>query len=145
MERISRDEVLIRTAELFALRSTCNKPNGAVIAREGRIISTGYNGAPAGLPHCLDVGCQEGPDGACLRTVHAELNAIVMAAKFGISVEGATLYCTSSPCPVCAKAIINAGIEKVLYRNEYRLPEGLGLLRTAGVATTCLNSNQEES
>jgi len=127
-DRISRGEILIRTAELWALRSTCFKPNGAVLARDGRIIAIGYNGSPAGHPHCLDVGCEEGPDGGCQRTLHAEANAIAMAARFGVSTEGSIMYCTSSPCPMCAKLLINAGIKEFYFRTLYRITDGIGLM-----------------
>lgn len=131
--RPSRDEVLLRTAELWALRSTCNKPNGAVIAKEGKIISVGYNGSPPGHPHCIDEGCLEGQDGGCIRTIHSESNAIAMAAKFGISTSDGTMYCTSSPCPICSKLIIVAGIKFVYFRNLYRDPSGLDLLAKSGI------------
>jgi len=128
--RPSRDEILLRTAELFSLRATCVKPNGAVIARDGRIISVGYCGSPPGQPHCTDVGCLPGsPEyGGCIRTTHAEANAIIEAARSGISTNGATLYCTSSPCYMCSKLIIGAGITMVLYRNEYRDLSGIRLM-----------------
>lgn len=131
--RPTRHELLLQTAELWAHRSTCVKPNGAVLSREGKIISIGYNGAVSGQQHCLDQGCEPGPDGACLRTAHAEANSIIMAARFGIATEGVDLHCTSSPCYTCAKLIINAGIVRVVYRHEYRLPEGVQLLRQANI------------
>ena len=137
-ERPSREETLMQTAELWAKRSTCIKPNGAVIAREGHIIAIGYNGAPPGHSHCLEVGCEEGPDGGCMRTLHAEANAIAMAAKYGIPTEGASMFCTCSPCPICARLIINAGISSLSYRHLYRLPQGLDLIRTSGILCTHL-------
>jgi dCMP deaminase len=106
---------------------------GAVIARDGRIISTGYVGAPSGLPHCLDVGCQTGPDGGCTRTVHAEANAIAVASRYGTRTNGAVLYCTHGPCNPCAKLIINAGILRVAYEHAYRDGSGTALLIQAGV------------
>jgi dCMP deaminase len=110
-------------------RSTCTRKNvGAIIARDGRPISVGYAGAPEGLPHCLDQGCIPGPDGGCIRTTHAEANAISFAARKGIATQGATLYCTVSPCPNCAKLIINAGITSVQYLEKYRILDGLLLL-----------------
>lgn len=133
--RPSRDEILIRTAELFALRATCTKPNGAVIAREGRIMSVGYCGSPPGEPHCTDVGCMPGSleYGGCVRTTHAEANAIVEAARAGISTNGATLYCTSSPCYMCSKLIIGAGITRVVYLNQYRDITGLYLMARCNI------------
>ena len=136
-DRISRDEVLMQTAELWALRSTCIKPNGALLSREGKVISIGYNGAPAGHPHCIDVGCLDS-HGGCIRTIHAESNAVAMAARHGISTKRATMYCTTSPCYVCAKLLISAGISKVVYRTLYRDPSGVDLLRESNVEVMLL-------
>lgn len=134
-DRISRDDVLMLTAGLWAMRSTCSKSkrNGAVISRGGRIVSVGYNGSPPGLPHCTEVGCLEGEDGGCIRTTHAEANSIVMAAKLGISTEGATIHCTTSPCFTCSKLIVGAGIIRVVYRNLYRDQSGIELLKACKV------------
>jgi len=143
-DRISREEALMQTAELWAKRSTCLKPNGAVIARDGRVIAIGYNGSPAGHPHCLDVGCDPGPDGGCQRTLHAEANAIAMAARFGISTEGSSMYCTSSPCPMCSKLIINTGISELIYRNPYRLTQGLDLLTKSGIKVSWLHKEKKD-
>lgn len=130
--RISRDDMLTVICQVVSLRSTCNRAQvGAVIARNGRIISTGYAGAPSGLPHCGPPHCDLNIP--CTRTVHAEAGAISYAAREGIPTEGATLYCTHSPCVDCAKLIVNSGIKRVVYINEYRKPEGLELLRSAGV------------
>lgn len=134
MERISRDEMLMRVATIISGRSTCLRAYvGAVIAVEGRIISTGYVGAPAGLPHCSSVGDEIGPEGGCIRTVHAEANAIAWAARYGTSTEGAQLYSTREPCLRCAQLIINAGISRVVYEHPYRLHDGLELLEVAGI------------
>jgi dCMP deaminase len=134
VERISRDEMLMRIAVIVSNRGTCNRAQvGAVIARDGRIISTGYVGAPSGLPHCLDVGCDVSEYSGCIRTVHAEANAVAFAAKSGISTDGAVLYCTHSPCGNCAKLIINAGITKLMYEQEYRDVKPLGMLASAGI------------
>lgn len=124
----------MRTAAVISARGTCTRAFvGAVLAKEGRIISTGYVGAPSGLPHCSDVGDQIGADGGCTRTVHAEANAIAFAARAGTSTEGSELYCTHSPCLGCAKLIINAGITAVYFENYYRELDGLALLDDAGV------------
>lgn len=133
LTRISRDELLGNIAKLVARRSTCLRLSvGAVLAQEGRIVSTGYNGAPAGLPHCEPETC--GPGDICVRTVHAEANAIAFAAKNGISTEGATLYTTHSPCMECAKLLINAGIRRILFWELYRDSGGpIGLLTAAKV------------
>ena len=128
-DRITRDDILMRTAELWAMRSTCTKPNGAVISKDGRIISIGYNGSPSGHAHCLDEGCLPDKEGGCIRTIHAELNAVAWAARIGVSTYGATIHCTTSPCLVCAKSLISAGIKKVVYRDEYRDASGIHLLK----------------
>lgn len=123
-------QVLLEAAETFAQRSTCSRLNvGAVIAKDSRIISTGYNGVPAGLPHCEHDGTEE----SCGKAVHAEANAIAFAARNGISTEGATLYVTHSPCLDCAKLIINAGISTVYYRTPYRTQDGIELLSKVGI------------
>lgn len=134
IDRPNRDEWLMRLAVVMSTRGTCNRAQvGAIISREGRIISTGYVGAPAGLPHCTDVGCSLGINSGCSRTVHAEANAIAFAARFGTSTDGAELHCTHSPCDACAKSVINSGISRVVYEHPYRDPTGLVLLETAGL------------
>lgn len=121
-------------AAIVAWRGTCERAAvGAVIAREGRIISTGYVGAPSGVRHCPDGGCEIGTHGGCTRTVHAEANCIAFAAKYGIATEGSTLYSTLSPCYECAKIILNSGIKKVVYRTDYRDAQGRQLLEIAGI------------
>lgn len=133
-ERITRDVMLTEMAVIASKRSTCSRKRvGAIIALDGRVLSIGYAGSPAGTPHCTDVGCLIGPEGGCVRTVHAELNAIAFAAKQGISLNHSTLYCTDSPCLSCAKAIINAGIIAVRYIREYRDLSGLELLNSANI------------
>ena len=103
-----------------ATRSTCDRKNvGAVIVREKTILSTGYNGSIKGLPHCDEVGC-EMIDGHCVRTTHAEANAIVQAAKNGVRIDSAEIYVTASPCYNCFKFIANAGIKKIYYNEFYR-------------------------
>lgn len=151
--RLSRDHVLMQCAEAFAQRSTCDRypPDshvGVVIARDGRILVTGYNGAPAGMPHC-DHTCDcptVGPTGKkiirlehvddcpanplvhCTRAVHAEANAITWAARQGVSTLGADLFTTMSPCFSCAQLIVNAGIVRVVYAKPYRVTDGLAIL-----------------
>lgn len=140
-DRISQPLIHMSTAVLWSMRSTCQRLRvGAVLAKGGRTISTGYNGAPSGLPHCNDSNCKNRPQ--CKRTVHAEMNAILFAARYGISTEGAELYTTHSPCIDCAKAIINAGIRAVYYLNEYRSQEGIELLKSAGVKVYRLVINE---
>lgn len=137
--RLSRDAVNLAIAQLMSQRGTCSRARvGCVIARNGRIISTGYAGAPSGVPHCIDVGCLLGPDGGCIRTSHAEAGAIAFAARHGLALEGASLYVTLSPCLTCAKLIINAGITHVFYLDCYRDGSGLELLQKAGVKITHL-------
>jgi len=112
-------------AELVAQRSTClRRKVGCVLVKGRRVLSTGYNGAPTGLPHCSEIGCmREGiPPGErheLCRGLHAEQNAIIQAATFGVSVHGATLYSTHQPCSVCAKMIVNAGIQKLVVKQGY--------------------------
>lgn len=133
--RISRDEQMTTHAMVTALRSTCGrKMVGAIIAKEGRVISSGYAGPPAAFPHCTEACVvASSANGGCTRTVHAEQNAIAYAARHGISTEGATLYTTCSPCPNCAKLIINSGIIRVVYLEQYRDTSGIDLLRTVGI------------
>jgi dCMP deaminase len=112
--RITRKELMLGVCKLLAQRATCKRAKvGCVIERDGRILSTGYNGSPPGAPHCLDVGC-EMDNGHCVRTIHAEANAIAFAARYGIRIEGATLYVTgwhSGSCPVCTKLAQSAGLK----------------------------------
>ena len=131
MARPSREDTMMQVAEIFAQRSTCDRLHvGAVMVREGRILVTGYNGAPAGLPHCVhSAGDGEG----CTTAEHAERNAIAFAARLGIRLEGATLYVTHMPCLSCAMSIVNAGVDEVFYRDPYRLLDGIRLLEKADV------------
>lgn len=129
--RINRHEMHMWNAYIASLRSTCNRAQvGAVIVQDGRVVSSGYAGAPSGLPHC---GPECNLSQPCDRTVHAEAGAITYAARVGISTQGATLYCTHCPCLECAKLIINSGIQNVYYETPYRKKEGLQLLDQAGV------------
>lgn len=142
--RISRDEMYLRIAETVALRGTCNRLKvGAIIVNNGCIVAEGYVGAPSHLPHCLDVGCKEGTDGGCKRTVHAELNAIIKSAKHGHKVQGGTIYCTHSPCAVCGASIINAGIKRVVYREDYRDTSTIEALRGAGIKVEQKNDEEQ--
>ena len=125
--RPSWDEYFMGITGMVAQRSTClRRKVGAILVRDKRIIATGYNGAPAKVSHCLDIGClreQQGiPSGErheLCRGLHAEQNAIIQAALHGFSVEGATLYCTNMPCSICSKMLINARIEKIYYKEGY--------------------------
>lgn len=125
----------MRLAVVVSTRGTCLRASvGAIIVQEGRIISTGYVGAPSGQPDCLSSGCEIGDDGGCSRTVHAEANAIAFAARFGTRTDGAELHCTHAPCLPCAKLIVNAGIQRFVYDLPYRDVRGLELLISAGLA-----------
>lgn len=126
--RPSWDEYFMEVANAIAKRATCDRGrSGCVIARENQILATGYVGAPSGLPHCDEVGHQLKKliheDGSitqhCVRTVHAEQNAICQAARRGVSIEGATLYCRMTPCRTCAMMIINCGIVRVVCERRY--------------------------
>ena len=127
--------------ELVAQRATCVRRRvGSILVRDRRIISTGYNGAPANTPHCLDVGClreEKGiPSGErheLCRGLHAEQNAIIQAALYGVSVEGSTLYCTNMPCAICSKMIINARIVCVYYKEGYADSLAARLMSEAGI------------
>jgi dCMP deaminase len=132
--RISRDEQMMLHALVTSLRSTCGRKSvGAIIAIGGRVVSSGYAGPPSGFDHCT-MACKElGALSGCQRTVHAEQNAVAYAARHGISTEGATLYCTDSPCLNCAKQLINTGIIRVCYLRPYRDTSGIDLLIQAGI------------
>ncbi|MEZ4708202.1 MAG: cytidine/deoxycytidylate deaminase family protein [Caldilineaceae bacterium] len=131
--RPSWDEYFMDIAFTVAQRSTCDRAHvGAVIVRDRRMLTTGYNGAPAGLPHCDDVGHLM-IDGHCVRTLHAEQNAIIQAALHGVNVQGATCYVTHQPCLTCAKMIINAGITRVVYAGNYPDENSRHFLGEAGV------------
>jgi len=133
MQRISRDEMLIEIAMIVKQRSTClRRQVGAVLSRGGRVLSTGYGGAPAGVPHCTPDIC--GPKFPCLRTIHAEANCIAFAAQNGIATNDSTLYTTASPCVECAKLLINSGIIRVVYNEEYRDISPIALLRSVGIS-----------
>lgn len=118
--RASWDEYFMRIAEEVATRATCNRKHvGAVIVRDRTILSTGYNGSIRGLGHCDDDGhMMEG--GHCVRTIHAEANALVQAARNGVSIEGAQIYITASPCWSCFKLLANAGVKRIVFREFYR-------------------------
>ncbi|MEI3606871.1 ComE operon protein 2 [Pseudogracilibacillus sp. SE30717A] len=134
MERISWEQYFIAQARLVALRSTCTRLMvGAVIVRENRIIASGYNGSVADGDHCIDDGCYI-VDGHCVRTVHAEANALLQCAKFGVATNNTDLYVTHFPCLQCCKQIIQAGITRVYYEADYRNHElAMQLFKEANV------------
>jgi dCMP deaminase len=131
--RPTLDEYFMRMAHLAATRSTCmRRAVGAIVVKEKRVLTTGYNGVPKGMRHCEEVGClreklkvPSGQRHELCRGVHAEQNAIVQAAYFGVSIKDASMYVTMSPCSVCAKMIVNAGIVSVIYESGY--PDELAL------------------
>lgn len=126
--------MFMQIAEIVAQRSTCERAQvGAIAVLDNRVVSIGYGGAPSGMPHCTEVGCKIGPDGGCIRTIHAEVNVIAFAARNGVALNGAELYVTMSPCYNCAKLLINTGIKGVFYNEEYRRKEGINLLKRAGM------------
>jgi len=137
--RLSLDDYFMGIARVVARRSTClHRHVGAVIVKGKQIVSIGYNGAPSGHPHCLDIGCaREGvPSGQrseLCRGAHAEQNAINFAARYGISIEGATLYTTHYPCSWCAKSLVNSGIAEVVYDEDYPDPLAKEVLSTIRV------------
>ncbi len=143
MSRPSWDEYFMDIVEVVKTRSTCiRRQVGAVIVKDNRILASGYNGAPSGCRHCEDIGClrqQMGiPSGQrheLCRAIHAEQNAIVQAAASGTCIKGATVYCTTQPCVLCAKMMINAGIVRIVYRGSYPDELSMSLLNEAGVET----------
>lgn len=139
--RPSWDDYFLQLADLVASRSTClRRQVGAVLVRDERIIATGYNGAPRGIQHCLEAGClrekmgiPSGERYELCRGVHAEQNAIINAAYYGVSTKGAILYCTNQPCLICARMIINAGIIKVVHRGNFDDDFALQFMEEAGI------------
>lgn len=147
MSRINRpnlDEYFMEIASVVAKRSTCLRNQvGALFVKNKRLLTTGYNGAPANLKHCDEVGCARegvasGTRHELCRAVHAEQNAIIQAAIHGICIEGATLYCTHQPCILCAKMMINARISRVVYNQSYPDDTSLRFLAQAGIDVTRL-------
>ena len=150
------DERFMQMADLVSTWASCYQPNrkiGAVIVKNKRVMTTGYNGAPAGVKTCIERG-------ECLRrklnipsgqrqelcyAVHAEQNAIIQAAKLGISIDGATLYCTHQPCVMCAKIIVNSGITRVVYREGYPDDFALEILAEGGVQLERMPANEDKA
>lgn len=137
-------------AEQVATRSTCLRRRvGCIIVVEKRIVSTGYNGAPVGLPHCEEVGCLRERQGVSsgerhelCRGLHAEQNAIIQAAMHGTAVRGGALFCTHKPCVLCTKMLINAGITRIYYREGYRDELADSLAREAGLQLICMRGGE---
>ncbi|HNU81253.1 MAG TPA: cytidine/deoxycytidylate deaminase family protein [bacterium] len=147
--RPSWDEYFMKITEMVGSRGSCDRGRaGCVITRDRRIVATGYVGSPIGLPHCDEVGHEmhtvTHEDGStsrhCIRTTHAEQNAICEAARMGISIEGGTLYCKMTPCYTCAKMIINAGIKKVVCAQDYHAgARSKEIFEQAGIEFTLLS------
>ena len=144
-DRLSWNQYFLMITRQVAERSTCLRAKvGAVIVREKNILATGYNGSPAGLPHCLDVGCliykSTTPSGEvednCFRTIHAEINAIAQAAKNGHAIRDADIYITHTPCIHCFKVLINTGISRVVFEKDYKLQTLEELRGYSGVELT---------
>ncbi len=146
MKRPTWDEYFMKITNLVAERSTCmRRMVGATIVKDKKIVSTGYNGAPKGLKHCLEIGClreemgiPSGERHELCRGAHAEQNAIIQAAGSGTNLDGATMYCTDSPCSTCTKMIINSGIRRLVLGKKY--PDELGekLISESGIDTVYL-------
>ncbi len=153
-KRPSWDEYFMDVVRAVAKRATCDRGRtGCVIVKNKQILATGYVGSPAGQPHCDDVGhLMEDTihaDGVkrphCVRTIHAEQNAIIQAARNGVSIEDATIYCKLEPCPVCAKMLVNAGVKKVVCEKRYHAAgESRKILDMAGVIVEALNEEVDD-
>lgn len=145
------DLYFMQIAKVVSSRSTCLRRRvGAIVVKERRVLTTGYNGAPAGIAHCKEVGCERerlqvppGERHELCRGLHAEQNAIIQAAVHGVSIRGGTLYCTDYPCSVCAKMIINAGIEQVVYQGSYPDPLAKAILAEAGIRVVRLGGDAD--
>ena len=152
-QRPSWDEYFLQMIELVGSRGTCERGrSGAILVKDKRILATGYVGSPIGLPHCDEVGHEmhtlTGDDGVtsrhCLRTAHAELNVLANAARFGVAVDGSTLYCKMVPCYTCAKTIINAGIKRVVaFRDYHATRHSKFIFKEAGVKFEIINKEIE--
>ncbi|NMJ87822.1 MAG: dCMP deaminase family protein [Thaumarchaeota archaeon] len=138
LSRISFEDLFVETTKLVAKRSSCVKAQqAALLIKDNRVISFGYNGPPAGTLNCLEDGgedvCGKDSNGSCFLGVHAEQNAIGYAARNGINTEGCIIYCTMTPCISCAKLVSAAGIKEFYYLTEYRLDDGLRFLEYCGI------------
>ncbi len=144
MEHLDRpdwDQYFMQMAEFAATRTTClRRAVGAVIVKDRRVLATGYNGAPQGLTHCEELGClrqqlnvPSGQRHELCRALHAEQNAIITAARYGVNIDGATIYVNTQPCVVCAKMLINAGITEIVYKNPYPDELSMSMLGESGI------------
>jgi dCMP deaminase len=152
MDRPSWDEYFMDIARLVARRSTClRRQVGAVMVKEKNILATGYNGTPSGIRHCAETGClreqlkvPSGERHELCRGLHAEQNAIIQAARHGVNISGAILYCTNSPCIICTKMLINAGVRQVVYLDGYPDRLSMDMLREAGMVVTAFGDLHSE-
>ncbi|HLS22480.1 MAG TPA: ComE operon protein 2 [Pseudogracilibacillus sp.] len=137
MERISWHEYFLSQAKLISLRSTCTRLSvGAILVRNNRLIASGYNGSVDDSSHCIDEGCLI-VDNHCVRTVHAEMNALLQCARFGVATDETTLYVTHFPCLHCTKHLIQAGIKEIFYEHDYRNNDtAIQLLEEANIPVT---------
>ena len=149
-ERPSYDEYFMEMAHVVSKRSTClRRKVGAILVKDKHILSTGYNGAPKGFKHCLEVGClrkdQNIPSGErheLCRGLHAEQNVIIQAAVFGISIKNSVLYCTNTPCVVCVKMLINAGVDEVIFEGDYPDKLAKTMLNESKIKIRNFNNNK---
>ena len=150
-QRPNWDQYFLDIARLVCTRSTCIRRSvGAVLVKDRRILATGYNGVPSGLKHCDEAGCLRAtlniPSGDRLdicRGLHAEQNAIIQCAVYGVSTEGATIYVTNQPCATCAKMLINAKIKEVVYAGDYSDKLGADLLAEADITIRIIKDQTE--
>lgn len=135
------DEYFLEVARLVAKRATCGRRRvGAVVVKDKRILATGYNGAPSGLKHCIDIGClreklriPSGQRHELCRGLHAEQNALIQASLYGISLKGSTIYATNQPCVICAKMLINAGVKEIVVADGYPDKMAMDFLKEAKI------------
>lgn len=148
------DDRFMEMAQVIAGWASCYQPNrkiGAVIVKNKRIMTTGYNGAPAGVKTCMErgeclrrkLGIPSGTRQEMCYAIHAEQNAIIQAAKLGVNIDGSTLYCTHQPCILCAKMIVNAGVVRVVYHSGYPDDFALDIFKEAGVQVECYTESEE--
>lgn len=140
----------MQITEVIATRSTCvRRKVGALIVKDNRILASGYNGAPKGLTHCEEIGCRRqelnipsGERHELCRAIHAEQNAIIQAATYGVSIKDAVIYVTTQPCVLCAKMIVNAGINRIIFQGNYPDDLALEILQEANIELLIYNSSE---
>jgi dCMP deaminase len=152
MQRPSWDKYFIEITRLVATRSTCLRRGvGALLVKDRNILATGYNGAPSGISHCSKTGClrerlnvPSGERHELCRGLHAEQNAIIQAARHGVNIDGATLYCTTMPCVICTKMLINAGIKRVVFDDGYADNLAREMIAESGVEVVHFQQGPED-